>query len=84
MKFHITDMTCSHCVSMVTKAIVNLHSEANVEANLADKTVTVIGDIDAANIIDALNEAGYPATVLKASCCNPANSCNTQRTKATL
>ena len=84
MKFHIADMTCGHCVSMVTKTIFDLKKDAKVEADLAEKTIKVSGDLTTEEIIDALTEAGYPATELKASCCNPANSCNTNKGTATI
>ncbi|WP_215399242.1 heavy-metal-associated domain-containing protein [Rheinheimera oceanensis] len=84
MKFRIAGMTCGHCVSRVTKAIVNLQSDAKVEADLAERSIRVSSDLTIADIIDALNDAGYPATEWKASCCTPANSCDMYKSKATL
>jgi copper chaperone len=31
MKFHIADMTCGHCVSMVTKAILTADGDAKIQ-----------------------------------------------------
>ena len=76
MKFHIADMTCGHCVSMVTKAILAADTDAKVEVNLTDKTLQLTTDLSNAEVIDALTAAGYPATEVKASCCNPANTCH--------
>ncbi|GAB59726.1 heavy-metal-associated domain-containing protein [Rheinheimera nanhaiensis] len=77
MKFHIDGMTCGHCVSRVTKAIVSLQSDAKVEADLAEHSIRVSSNLTTADIIDALKAAGYPATELKASGSTPANSCDT-------
>ena len=76
MKFHIADMTCGHCVSMVTKAILAADTDAKVEVNLTDKTLQLSSDLSPAEVIDVLTEAGYPATEVKASCCNPASTCH--------
>ena len=76
MKFHIADMTCGHCVSMVTKAILAADTDAKVEVNLTDKTLQLTTDLSNAEVIDVLTAAGYPATEVKDSCCNPANTCH--------
>lgn len=76
MKFHIADMTCGHCVSMVTKAILAADTDAKVEVNLTDKTLQLSSDLSTAEVIDVLTAAGYPATEVKANCCNPANTCH--------
>ena len=67
MKFHIDGMTCGHCVSRIIKAIVDLQSDAKVEADLALHSIIVSSSLSSAEIIAALNAAGYPATELKAS-----------------
>ena len=33
MKFTVADMTCGHCVSVITKAILQLQDDAKVEAS---------------------------------------------------
>lgn len=76
MKFHIADMTCGHCVSMVTKAILAADTDAKVEVNLTDKTLQLSSDLSPAEVIDVLTAAGYSATEVKANCCNPANTCH--------
>lgn len=76
MKFTVADMTCDHCVSMITKAILQLQDDAKVEADLASHTVSISSDLTADEITDAIKEAGYMATAVKTSCCNPANSCH--------
>ena len=76
MKFHVADMTCGHCVSRITKAIVQLHADAKVEADLVKGIVSVSSTLSADEIIDAITHAGYTASGEKPGCCNPANSCH--------
>ncbi|MDX5406233.1 MAG: heavy-metal-associated domain-containing protein [Chromatiaceae bacterium] len=76
MKFNVADMTCGHCVSMITKAILQLQDNAKVTVDLASHTVMVEADLSAEDITDAIKDAGYMATAVKASCCNPANTCH--------
>ena len=61
MTFSVPDMTCSHCVATVTKAVKILDSSAEVKADLAEKTVTVETTAPAPAIAKALEDAGYPA-----------------------
>ena len=61
MTFSVPDMTCSHCVATVTKAVKTLDSSADVKADLADRTVTVETTAPAPAIVRALEDAGYPA-----------------------
>jgi len=76
MKFIVSDMTCGHCVSVITKAILQLQDNAKVEADLANHTVSVNSELSADEITAAIKEAGYMATTVKASCCSPSNSCH--------
>lgn len=76
MKFYVSDMTCGHCVSVITKAILQLQDDAKVEADLVSHIISVSGELDADEIIEALKEAGYVATIAKAGCCSPSNSCH--------
>lgn len=76
MKFTVADMTCGHCVSVITKAILQLQDDAKVEADLANHTVSISSDLTADEITAAIKEAGYMATTVKTSCCGSANSCH--------
>lgn len=77
MKFHVADMTCGHCASLITRAILQLQDDAKVEADLVNATVSVYSTLSAEEIADAIKDAGYSATSQKANCCNPSNSCHT-------
>lgn len=76
MKFHVADMTCGHCVSLITKAILQLQDDAKVEADLASATVSVNSTLSAEEIADAIKDAGYSASSQKSSCCSASNSCH--------
>ncbi|WP_337842666.1 heavy-metal-associated domain-containing protein [Rheinheimera sp.] len=58
----VENMTCNHCVSMVTKAIRQLQSDAQVEVDLKTKQVKVQSQLSSEELQQALEEAGYKAT----------------------
>ncbi|MFC3032330.1 heavy-metal-associated domain-containing protein [Pseudoalteromonas fenneropenaei] len=76
MKFKIVDMTCGHCVSKVTKAVVAINSGISVMVDLSEHMLTVTGDITADEVIDALSDAGYSAMEIKTTCCAADNRCH--------
>jgi copper chaperone len=59
---NVEGMSCSHCVSAVTKAVGGLDGVANVAVKLDEKTVTVEYDADKVSldsIKEAIEEEGY-------------------------
>lgn len=64
VQLKVTGMTCNHCISMVNKAIATLQADAKVTVDLAQQQVNVESSLAADDLIVALDEAGYPATVL--------------------
>lgn len=64
VQLKVTGMTCNHCISMVNKAIATLQADAKVTVDLAQQQVNVESNLASEDIIAALDEAGYPATVL--------------------
>ncbi|GGC74686.1 heavy-metal-associated domain-containing protein [Undibacterium terreum] len=58
----VEEMSCAHCVSMVTKAVQSVDSAARVDIDLASKKVQVDSQADVTAIADAINDAGYPVT----------------------
>jgi copper chaperone len=64
VQLKVTGMTCNHCISMVNKAIATLQADAKVTVDLAQQQVNVESSLAADDLIAALDEAGYPATVL--------------------
>ena len=58
--FEVNDMTCGHCVSMITKAVKGIDSGANVAIDLAAKRVDIRSSAaDADEFKAAILEAGY-------------------------
>jgi copper chaperone len=60
----VTGMTCQHCVNAVTEEVTALDSVTRVEIELhpeAVSLVTVTSDapLDLANVVAAIDEAGY-------------------------
>lgn len=60
----VKDMSCGHCVSTVQKTVKGLDPAAEVETDLAARTVRVTSGIEAAAITAALEEAGYPSVAI--------------------
>lgn len=63
----VEEMSCAHCVSMVTKAVQSVDGTARVDIDLASKRVQVESQADAVAIADAISDAGYPVTSSKAA-----------------
>lgn len=78
--FEVNDMTCGHCVSMITKAVKQADKDADVSVDLATKRVQIESKSgDEADFKEAIQEAGYtpitasaaatPSSQAGASCC---------------
>lgn len=57
----VDNMTCGHCVSRVTQAVKTVDAAAAVAIDLPTKLVRITSSHDVGKIINAINEAGYPA-----------------------
>lgn len=84
ISFSVNDMTCSHCVSSITKAVSAVDPRARVRIDLATHRVEIEPTAaSAADLRDAIKEAGYtpvaiesdagpavtPAASARKSCC---------------
>lgn len=60
-QFRVPEISCQHCVNAITKEVSSLEGVQQVQVNLNDKTVTVehTPQLTAAQIVAAINEAGY-------------------------
>ncbi|MDP1648169.1 MAG: heavy-metal-associated domain-containing protein [Rubrivivax sp.] len=67
--FEVQDMTCGHCVSAITKAVLGVDPAARVNADLATHRVEIQpGTADAAALGHAISEAGFtPAAIPRAA-----------------
>jgi len=63
LTFNVPDMSCGHCVSVVTKAVRSVDADAAVSTDLSARTVTVKSAAAPSALQSALDKAGYPATV---------------------
>lgn len=61
MDLRIENMTCGGCARSVTKAIQSVDPAAKVETNPTVRAVTVETTASPAAILQALDEAGFPA-----------------------
>ena len=64
MKFHVPDMSCGGCARSVAKAVTLLDEQAKVDADTVSRTVSVETTAPAAQVMKALEDAGFPATAV--------------------
>ena len=63
--FEVQDMTCGHCVSAVTKAVLGVDPAAKVNVDLAAHRVEIQPDVaDVAALGRAIREAGFTPAAL--------------------
>ncbi len=62
MELKIENMTCGGCAKSVTKAIQSVDPHAKVETNPSARTARLKTSAPQTAILQALDEAGYPAT----------------------
>jgi copper chaperone len=58
-EFTVNDMTCGHCVSVITKAVHALDAQARVEADLPQHRVRIDGKPGMQELSTAIREAGF-------------------------
>ncbi len=59
----IPDMSCGHCVGVITKTVKALDPAADLHFDLATRTAQLGASVPLPALIAALADAGYPATV---------------------
>ena len=60
ISFQVTDMTCGHCVSTITKAVKALDDTAHVQIDLASHRVDIVSaHADASALSAAIQGAGF-------------------------
>jgi len=71
--FEVNDMTCGHCVSMITKAVKQVDTAAQVSVDLPARRVEIDASVaDEAALQTAIQQAGYsPKPLAAARCATP-------------
>ncbi|MDD0976234.1 heavy-metal-associated domain-containing protein [Pseudomonas fontis] len=62
-QFYIPNMTCGGCAKSVTKALLGLDAQANIETDPPTRRVRVTSAQGESALLAVLNEAGFPAQV---------------------
>lgn len=57
--YAVVGMTCNGCVNKVTKAVTAVEGVVDVDVDVADGSLEVIGEVDDAAIRAAVEQAGY-------------------------
>ncbi|MBQ0924223.1 MULTISPECIES: heavy-metal-associated domain-containing protein [Saccharopolyspora] len=57
--YHVTGMTCQHCVASVTEEVGAIDGVTDVKVDLPSGAVTVVGSAQEAAVRAAVEEAGY-------------------------
>ncbi len=58
-EFTIADMSCGHCVGVITRTVQQLDPLARVQTDLASKKVLVESSQPREALVHALDDAGY-------------------------
>jgi copper chaperone len=65
LTYRVDEMSCNHCVVAVSGEVGRVPGVSSVDVDLESKLVRVDGvALDAAAVVDAIDEAGYDAVPL--------------------
>lgn len=64
MQIAIPDMSCGHCRAAVTEAVTRLDPQARVTIDAAARKADIVTTAPVAAVLEALEDAGFPATAL--------------------
>ncbi len=59
--FQVSDMTCGHCAGTITRAVADVDKSAQVEIQIPRRLVRVSSTASAAQLAEAIQNAGYTA-----------------------
>jgi copper chaperone CopZ len=57
--YSVPQISCGHCVNAITGEVTKVGGVTDVNVDIPTKTVTVTGDAADADIVAAIDEAGY-------------------------
>ena len=66
LPLRVPGMTCRHCVRKVTAVLRDVPGVQLVQADLTTATVVLSGEPTVADVLAALDEAGFPGTIVPA------------------
>ncbi|MFK7161013.1 heavy metal translocating P-type ATPase [Marinospirillum sp. MEB164] len=66
IRLALRGMTCAACVAGVEQALRRVEGVTQVEVNLPDRSARVEGEVEAAQLVQAIEQAGYGATPMDA------------------
>ncbi|MBU3823693.1 MAG: heavy-metal-associated domain-containing protein [Candidatus Oceanisphaera merdipullorum] len=61
--FTIPDMTCGHCVGVITDALTAVDENCEIDFDLLNHQITVHSNRTPQQLVNALTAAGYPPTI---------------------
>jgi copper chaperone CopZ len=61
-QYKVENMKCMGCVSTVKKALEEISGIESAEVDLESSMASIVGDVDQSIILEAIRNAGYPAT----------------------
>lgn len=71
--YQVNDMTCGHCVSAITKAVLAVDSGATVDVDLAEHIVRIESSNAGDDMLkQAIQGAGYEPIAVKPTAVHPA------------
>lgn len=66
IELSVPGMSCGHCEATIRKAIGGVDHAASCEVDLQGKRVTVMSALPPSDFVEALEEAGYASTLVRA------------------
>ena len=64
IEFQVNDMTCGHCVGVITQAVAAVDAAATVEIDIPTHRVRIHGSDQQQTIRAAIIEAGYTPVLI--------------------
>ena len=69
--FQVNDMTCGHCASAISRAVATVDKNARMDIRIQQKLVRVSGTATAAELAEAIQDAGYTPVELRDEAAQP-------------
>jgi copper chaperone len=66
IELNVPEMTCQHCITTITNAVKAVDDGARCEVDLASKSVHIDSVLPPSDFVEALEEVGYAASLLRA------------------